>query len=93
MRTIALRELQQKGLKAVNLFAHEPLLLEDRSGPAYFLIPVQKENLETQFLELERAMALSNLHNWQQRALELGLDQMSSEEINEEIKSVRKHKK
>ncbi|MEI6806678.1 MAG: hypothetical protein WCK49_09275 [Myxococcaceae bacterium] len=92
MRTIALRDLQQKGLKAVNMFAHEPLLLEGRSGPAYFLVPAQKNHLETQFLELERAMALSNLHNWQQRAVELGFDQMTLEEVNEEINNARKSK-
>ncbi|MEI6790359.1 MAG: hypothetical protein WCK42_04170 [Myxococcaceae bacterium] len=91
MRTIALRDLQQKGLKAVNRFTNELLLLESRAGPAYFLIPVQKTNLETQSLDLERAMAFSNLHNWQQRALELGLDQMTPEEINQEINATRKH--
>lgn len=93
MQTIALRDLQQKGLKAINT-AHndELILLESRSGPAYFLIPAQAHNLDAQSLELERAMALSNLHNWQQRAAELGLDEMSAEEINQEICLTRKHK-
>lgn len=91
MRTVALRDLQQKGLKAVEGLSNELVLLESRTGPAYFLVPAQKANLEAQFLELERAMALSNLHNWQQKACELGLDQMSLEEINAEIQATRKH--
>ena len=93
MHTVALRDLQQNGLKAIDSSSGEPILLQGRSGPAYFLVPAQKTNLEGQLLELERAMALSNLHNWQQKAKELGLDQMSLEDINLEINASRKHQK
>lgn len=92
MRTVALRDLQQKGLKAIDMPTDELILLQSRAGPAYFLVPAQQFNLEGQLLELERAMALSNLHNWQQRAAELGLDKMSLEEINQEITAARKCK-
>ncbi len=93
MQTVALRDLQQKGLKAIAGVSNELVLLESRAGPAYFLVPAQKANLDTQALELERAMALSNLHNWQQRATELGLNDMSLKEINQEIRAARKHAK
>ncbi len=87
-----MRDFQQKGLKAIEGHSNELLLLEGRGGPAYFLVPVQENNLDGQRQELERAMALANLNSWQQRALELGLTDMTLEEINNEIDSVRNRK-
>ena len=93
MRSIALRDFQQKGPSALGTKVDEPVLLRGRAGPSYFLVPADQDHLETQFTELERAMALSNLRSWQLRARELGLDQMTAEDIDQEIAVARKERK
>jgi|HubBroStandDraft_5_1064220.scaffolds.fasta_scaffold1127971_1 hypothetical protein len=93
MKNLSLRDFQQKGQLSVGRNITEPILLTGRSGPLFFLIPADVSNLENQYQELLRAMGQANLINWQNRALELGLDKMSLEDINKEILDHRNKKK
>jgi hypothetical protein len=87
---VALREFRTRGLKALGPDEGQGLvILSNRSGPAYFLVPVQPGDLEAQGRELLRAQAKASLRAWQLRAQTLGLDQMSDQEIDAEVKAAR----
>jgi hypothetical protein len=91
-----MRDFQHKGDEAIkNSPAGEPILLMGRKGPRYFLVPAREEEIDFQYEELLRIQALTNLRAWQLKARELGLDQMTDEDIEQEIKATRKerHKK
>jgi hypothetical protein len=68
-------------------------LLSGQQGPAYFLVPVLGDvAMEDQ--ELRRAMAKASLRESWLHARASGLDQMNDEEIEQEIKRVRRvHKR
>lgn len=89
MRQLAMRDFQQKGQAAIDSDCLEPILISGRSGPKFFLVPVQEEDIDLQFEELMRAQAISNLRAWQLKSKELGLNKLKMQEINSEIKSVR----
>lgn len=90
MRQVALREFRTRGLKALGPEAGQGVvILSNRTGPAYFLVPVQPGDLEAQGRELLRAQAKASLRAWQLRAQVLGLDQMSDQEIDTEVQATR----
>ncbi len=90
MRQISLREFRTRGSQALKAVPQgETILLAGQQGPAYFLVPVLGDvAMEEQ--ELRRAMAKASLHESWLHARASGLDQLSEEEIAEEIKRVRK---
>ena len=90
MRQVPLREFRTRGVKALGPAEGQDLIvLSGRQGPAFFLIPVLAGDLEAQGRELLRAQAKANLRAWQARARELGVDQMSPQEIESEIQAAR----
>jgi hypothetical protein len=90
MRQVPLREFRTRGAKALGQDEGQGVvILSNRQGPAYFLVPVQPGDLESQGRELCKAQAKASLRAWQLRARELGLDQMSDQEIDAEIKAAR----
>lgn len=90
MRQVPLRAFRTRGAKALGAGQSlELVVLSNRQGPAYFLLPVQPGDLESQGRELLRALAKASLRAWQLRAGELGLDQMTDQEIEAEIKASR----
>ena len=92
MQTIPLRDLQLRGTKAVPA-THDPVVLTNRQGPLYLLVPADPEHLADQEREIRRALARANLRAWQDRAVEAGLDALSDAEIETEIKAARKARK
>ena len=90
MRQVALREFRTRGVKALGQDEGQGLVvLSGRQGPVFFLVPVQPGDLESQGRELLRAQAKASLRAWQLRAQALGLDRLSDEEIDAEIKASR----
>jgi hypothetical protein len=90
VRQIPLREFRTRGVKALGPDAGQSLIiLANRQGPAYFLVPVQPGDLEAQCRELLRAQAKASLRAWQLKARELGLDQMTELEIEAEVAASR----
>ena len=90
MRQVPLREFRTRGAKALGPDEGQGVvILSNRQGPAYFWVPVQPGDLESQGRELCKAQAKASLRAWQLRARELGLDQMSDQEIDAEIKAAR----
>lgn len=88
-----MRELQQLGAKAIINGTSGPVLVTGRPGALFYLVPADPERLVEQEAELRRAMALADLRSWQSRAVAAGLDQVSDEEINDEIRSARRERK
>ena len=94
MRQVPLREFRTRGVKALGPGNGQNLvILSNRQGPAYFLVPVQPGDLEAQGQELLRAQAKANLRAWQIQARELGLDKMSDEDIDAEIQASREERR
>jgi antitoxin (DNA-binding transcriptional repressor) of toxin-antitoxin stability system len=89
MRLIPLREFRIRGEKALaSVPKGEIVLLSGQKGPVYYLVPVQGD-IALGDMELRRAMAMASLRESWRYAEERGLDQISDEEIDEEIRQVR----
>jgi hypothetical protein len=76
----SLRELQQKGEKAI--LGKDVILLTSRKGPVGVLIPVTRETLPVIQSETERMMAIQSLKKTWALARDLKLDQMEQDEID-----------
>jgi hypothetical protein len=93
MRQISLREFRTRGEVALkDVPKNEVVLLSGQKGPAYFLIPAQGDLSEGD-RELRRVMAKLSLDQYGRWAAEQGLDQTTTEEIDEEIRKVRRRRK
>jgi antitoxin (DNA-binding transcriptional repressor) of toxin-antitoxin stability system len=91
MRQIAFRDFRLQGAKALGkMQPGEAVVLANRQGPAYFLIPVESGAMEAQEEELKTAMALAAMRESWRRAEAAGLADLTMEEIDAEIAAVRK---
>ena len=90
MRTIPLRDFQREGAKALGAESStEPLLLTGRDRE-FVLLQVSPDN-RTAVLDLAEGLAaVLALRQGQDRAVETGLDQISMEDIEAEIRDARK---
>ena len=88
MRTIPLRELQNKGASVLD--GQLDLALVEGTKSSFFLVPVQKGFEQLQAGLLSRAHAKSLLLQSQIHAQASGLADMTMEEITAEVREVRK---
>lgn len=89
MRQVSLREFRTRGVKALESVPQgEMVLLAGQQGPAYFLVPVFGD-VAAEDRDLRRAMAKASLRESWRLAQEAGLEQVSEEEIDQEIDKVR----
>lgn len=88
MRTKSLRELQQKGERA--LTGDSPLLLTSRKGVVGILLPVTEENVLHVQADVQRLAAMHSLRKTWKRAHKLGLSTLSADDIDHEVRKVRK---
>jgi antitoxin (DNA-binding transcriptional repressor) of toxin-antitoxin stability system len=92
MRQVPLREFRIRGEKALAAVPKgEVILLSGQKGPVYYLVPVQGD-LAIGDKELRRAMAMASLQESWRYAEQQGLNRVSDEEIDEEIRKVRRGK-
>ena len=92
MRQVPLREFRIRGEKALaSVPKGEVVLLSGQKGPVYYLVPVQGD-LAIGDRELRRAMAMASLQESWRHAEDQGFDQVTDEEIDEEIRKVRQQK-
>ena len=70
----------------------EVVLLSGQKGPVYYLVPAQGD-IAIADKELRRAMAMASLRESWRYAEQRGFDQVSDEEIDEEIRKVRQKAK
>ena len=89
MRTMALRDFQQRGAACLPPGdAADPLLLSGRHGQ-YFLVPVSGPDVGRQYEALRQALAILSIRETQLKAREAGLDRMTMDEIDAEIRAAR----
>jgi hypothetical protein len=90
MRAISLREFQREGVKALAVdSSSEPVLLTGRDRE-FILLPVSSDNRADVLDLAEGLAAVLALRQDQDRSVEAGLDRMSMEDIELEIRAARK---
>lgn len=90
MKTIPLRDFQREGAKAFGITpAIEPWLLAGRDQE-FILLPETPENRSAVMDLAEGLAAVMALCQDQARSVELGLNQLSMDEVDEEIRDARK---
>src|SRR5271155_592811 len=92
MRQVPLREFRIRGEKALAAVPKgEVVLLSGQKGPVYYLVPVLGD-LAIGDKELRRAMAMASLQESWRYAESQGFDQVPDEEIDGEIRKLRRRK-
>ena len=92
MRQVALREFRIRGEKALaSVPKGEVVLLSGQKGPVYYLVPVQGD-IAIGDKELRRAIAMVSLQESWRYAEKQGFDQVSDDEIDEEVRRARQRK-
>ena len=93
MRFISVRDLRSKSAQVWGQLAEEKELVVTSNGkPIAILSTVQEDRLEETLAAIRRARAMAAVDAMQQRALKMGLDTMTLEEINAIIEEVRRER-
>ncbi len=93
MRFISVRDLRGKSAQVWGQLKDEKELVITSNGkPIAILSAVQEDRLEETLAAIRRARAMAAVDAMQQRALKMGLDTMTLEEINAIIKEVRRER-
>ncbi|RJR26025.1 MAG: type II toxin-antitoxin system Phd/YefM family antitoxin [Desulfobacteraceae bacterium] len=91
MRFISVRDLREKSAKIwQELPEAKEIVITSNGRPIAFLAAVNESNLEESIAAFRRARAVEAVARLQRQSAEQGLDSMSMDEIDEEIKAVRK---
>ena len=91
MRFVSVRDLRGKSAQVWGQLKDEKELVITSNGkPIAILSAVQEDRLEETLAAIRRARAMAALDAIQQRAVKMGLADMTLEEINAEISAVRK---
>ncbi len=94
MRFISVRDLRSKSAQVWGQLKDEKELVITSNGkPIAILSAVQEDRLEETLAAIRRARAMAAVDAMQQRALKMGLADMTLEEINAEIAAVRKSRR
>lgn len=87
MQTVSLRDLQTKGAAALE--GPLEVTLVKGSKTSFFLVPVNPGFEDLQAGLLDRALAKARLLQSQLHALSTGLQSLTMEDINDEVRAVR----
>jgi hypothetical protein len=86
---MSLRDFQQRGVASLPPGdGADPLLLSGRHDQ-FFLVPVSGADVGSQYEALRQALAILSIRQTQIKAREAGLDQMTMEDIEAEIRAAR----
>jgi len=88
MKLINSRDLRQKSGEVWKNIATEDFIVTSNGKPIAILTAAE-EDFELQLRAIRRARAEIALYNTQKEAAESGLDQLTDQEIAEEVKTVR----
>ena len=93
MRFVYVRDLRNKSAQVWGQLKDEKELVITSNGkPIAILSAVQEDRLEETLAAIRRARAIAAVDAMQQRALRMGLDTMTLEEINAIIEEVRRER-
>lgn len=94
MRFVSVRDFRGKSAQIWKTIQKEnDLVITSNGHPVALLSKVSEENLEESLLILRRARALQAVESMQQASVKTKLAALSSQEIDAEIKSVRRSRK
>ena len=90
MRFLSVRDLRGKSAQIwKELPGEREMIVTSNGRPIAILAAITETNLEESLSAFRKARAVEAVVSLQQRSVEKGLDKISPDEINAEIKSVR----
>ena len=93
MRFVSVRDLRGKSAEIWRKLSGEKEIVVTSNGrPIALLSAVSEETLEESLASLRRARAIGAVGSMQRHSLERGADRISLDEVNAEIKAVRKNR-
>lgn len=94
MRFLTVRDLRQRGKEIwKELRSGEEAVLTHNGSPVALLIGVREEELEETIRLVRRARAEAAVSHMRERARQAGLEGLSGEEIEAEIRAVRQERR
>lgn len=93
MRWITTRDLRNTPGKVRSWLASEDLILTSGGTPVAYMVGMEGEDPETVTALIRRARAERAASRMRREAADKGLDELTLEEVNEEIKSARSRRK
>ena len=91
MKFISVRDLRSRSAQFWNQLARErDLVLTSNGKPVAILSAVSEGDLEDSLAAIRRARAVAAVEKMQSRSLAAGMDKLSLDEINVEIRAARK---
>jgi prevent-host-death family protein len=93
MKFVSVREFRIKpGDIWKQLKVDKDIIITSNGKPIAILNSIEQDDLENSLITLRRARALLAMENIQKEAISKGLDKISEEEIEEEIKVMRQER-
>ncbi|HEY4662464.1 MAG TPA: type II toxin-antitoxin system Phd/YefM family antitoxin [Candidatus Humimicrobiaceae bacterium] len=90
MKFVSVREFRiRPGDIWKQLKVNKDIIITSNGKPIAILNPVEQGNLESSLIALRRARSLLAMENIQRESVNRGLDKITEEEIEEEIKAMR----
>ncbi|SMB91335.1 Antitoxin Phd_YefM, type II toxin-antitoxin system [Thermanaeromonas toyohensis ToBE] len=93
MRFISVRDLKLRTSQIWHQLKEEgEVVITSNGKPIGILSRIEEDNLEDYLKALRRARAIAALNKIQERSRQKGLDKLTEEEIEEEIKATRRER-
>jgi hypothetical protein len=89
MKFISTRELRNRPGVVQDMVQKEDLVLTANGKPVALVLRIEEDNFEETLRTVRQARAMLAVSRVRRRAAALGLDKLSDEEINREIRAVR----
>lgn len=94
MKFITVRDIRTSPAQIWKQLPEEQEMVITNNGrPIALLTPISDQSLEQTLTAVRRARAMAAVQSMQQTARDLGLDAMTENEINEEIRAARRERK
>lgn len=91
MKFVSVRELSLKPAKVWKALKKDgDIIITSNGRPIAILTGVDENNLEASLQAIKQARACLAMETMQERSVKAGLDKLTQDEIEKEIKSVRK---
>jgi antitoxin (DNA-binding transcriptional repressor) of toxin-antitoxin stability system len=93
MKFISTRDLRNRPGLVQDMVRNEDLVLTANGKPVALVLRIEEDDFEESLRAIRQARAMLAVSRMRRRAAELGLDKLSPEEIEKEIKAVRAQRK
>lgn len=94
MRFISVRDIRTSPAQIwKELPEEQEMVITNNGRPIALLTPISDQSLEQTLTAVRRARAMAAVQSMQQTARDLGLDAMTENEIDEEIRAARRERK